>query len=338
MTEKKLLAYIKKFTNARICVIGDMTADVYIYGKPYRLSREAPVIVVRYDGEELVPGGAANTVNNLLDLGAQVFPVGILGNDRAGSRLFSILGSKCRFMDGIILDPNYLTIMKTRILAGDDNTTKQQVLRVDRDPAQTLSPEHQRLMVEYIERISNEIDACIISDYGYGLFTGQVLACLKKLARKKIMVVDSRYHMREFKGATIVTPNQAEAEQVTGISITGTESLYRAGEKLLKIVKPKAALITLGNKGMVLFQPQAPPLHIPVVGSDTISDVTGAGDTVVALIALALTAGASFAEAAHLANYAASVVVMKPGTATLTRDELIAALRTNYCTLRAQTQ
>ena len=335
MNIRRLISYIKKFTDARICVIGDMTADVYVYGKPYRLSREAPVIVVRYDGEELVPGGAANTVNNLLELGALVYPVGILGNDRAGERLFSILGTKCRFMDGILLDPNYLTIMKTRILAGDDNTTKQQVLRVDRDPTQRLSLEHQRIIVEYIQRVSHQIDAFIISDYGYGLFTDPVLRCLKKLARTKIMVVDSRYHMREFKGATIVTPNQAEAEQVTGITITDTESLYRAGEKLLKIVKPKAALITMGNKGMALFQPGIPPVHIPVVGNDTISDVTGAGDTVVALIALALSAGASFAEAAHLANYAASVVVMKPGTATLTRDELIKALCTSGCSLRS---
>lgn len=324
---KRLLGYIRRFPKARICVIGDMTADVYVYGKPYRLSREAPVIVVRYDGEELIPGGAANTVNNLLDLGAQVYPVGILGNDRSGSRLFSLLGAKCLHMDGVQLDPDYQTIMKTRILAGDDNTTKQQVLRVDRDIAQQLTDEQQQRIVQYLERIAEDIDACIVSDYGYGMFTGRVLACLRHIAKKKILVVDSRYHMKDFRDVTIVTPNRAEAEQITGIEISDERSLCRAGAKLLKTVKPQAALITLGNKGMALFEQDARPLHIPVVGSDTISDVTGAGDTVAALIALAMSAGAAAADAARLATYAASIVVMKPGTATLTRDELTAAVR-----------
>jgi len=325
---KKLQSLVKHFPQARICVIGDMTADVYIYGKPYRLSREAPVIVVRYDAEDLIPGGAANTVNNLLDLGARVYPVGIVGNDYAGTRLFSLLAAKCHHMEGLLRDPAYHTIMKTRILAGDDNTTKQQVLRVDRDMAQELSVEQQRRMADYLERIAPEIDALIVSDYGYGIFSKKVLGCLKKIARKKIVVVDSRYHMKDFRGVTIITPNQAEAEQLTGIEVHDRASLHRAGEKLLKTIRPKAALITMGNKGMTLFEQGKKPLHIPVVGSDKISDVTGAGDTVVSLIALSLVAGAGFADAARLANYAASVVVMKPGTATLTPGELITALNT----------
>jgi rfaE bifunctional protein kinase chain/domain len=323
---KKLQSLIRHFPQARICVIGDMTADVYIYGKPYRLSREAPVIVVRYDAEDLIPGGAANTVNNLLDLGARVYPVGILGNDYSGTRLFSQLAAKCDHMDGMLRDPAYHTIMKTRILAGDDNTTKQQVLRVDRDMAQELSAEQQRRMVRYLEQLAPAIDALIVSDYGYGIFTPKVLNSLKQLARKKTVVVDSRYHMKEFKGVTIITPNQAEAEQLTGIEIRDRASLHRAGEKLLRTIRPRAVLITMGNKGMTLFEQGKKPQHIPVVGSDKISDVTGAGDTVVALIALALVAGAGFADAARLANYAASVVVMKPGTATLTAGELVAAL------------
>ncbi|MCX8044324.1 MAG: bifunctional ADP-heptose synthase [Desulfobacterota bacterium] len=323
---KRLLQYIRTFSQSRICVIGDLTADIYIYGKPYRLSREAPVVVIRYDGEYLVPGGAANTVNNLLDLGAHVYPIGILGNDKPGTQLFCLLGAKCRYMDGVMLDPNYMTIMKTRILAGDDNTTKQQVLRVDRDHTQPISSDLQHHIVSYIEQIQNDVDAFIVSDYGYGLFTKRILACLKKVSRNKLLIVDSRYHMREFKGATIVTPNLAEAEYVTGITISDTQSLNRAGERLLKIVKSQAVLITMGNKGMTLFEHDKKPLHIPVVGNDTISDVTGAGDTVVALMALALSAGATFSEAARLANYAASIVVMKPGTATLTPEELIQAI------------
>ena len=323
---KRYMNIIKHFSDARICVIGDMTADVFIYGKPYRLSREAPVIVVRYDYEELIPGGASNTANNLIDLGAHVYPVGILGNDYFGTKLFKVLGAKCSHLDGLILDPEFHTLMKTRILAGDDNTTKQQVIRIDRDMEQQLSAANEERIVSCLNDIAPEIDALIVSDYGYGLFTRKVLSIIKNFAKSKIVAVDSRYHMREFTGVTIVTPNQAEAEQLTGIAIDSEETLHQAGKKILATIKPKAALITQGNKGMTLFERGKKPLHIPVVGSDRISDVTGAGDTVVSLVALALVGGASFPDAARLANYAASVVVMKPGTATLTPVELQCAI------------
>ncbi len=320
---------LKDFSKARICVIGDMTADVFIYGKPYRLSREAPVIVVRYDAEELVPGGAANTVNNLLELGARVYPVGLLGRDYFGEKLFSSIADKCPDMDGMLQEPEYRTIMKTRILAGDDNTTKQQVIRIDRDFQTPLAGAHEEQLLSYVKRILPGIDAVVVSDYGYGIFTKKMLACIKKAARDKIVVVDSRYHMPKFKGATVITPNQAEAEEITGISIGDADSLHQAGGKLLKIIGCSSALITQGNKGMTLFEGKKKPLHIPVVGSDRISDVTGAGDTVASLITLALVAGARPADAARLANYAASVVVMKPGTATLTVQELKAAIAAN---------
>jgi D-glycero-beta-D-manno-heptose-7-phosphate kinase len=320
---------IRQFSKARICVIGDMTADVFIYGKPYRLSREAPVIVVRYASEELVPGGAANTVNNLLDLGAQVYPVGLLGRDYFGEKLFSIIAGKCPNMDGMILEPGCHTIMKTRILAGDDNTTKQQVIRIDRDFETPLAGENERQILTYLKGILPSIDAVVVSDYGYGIFAKKVLAFIKQFARDKIVVVDSRYHMQYFKGATIITPNQSEAEQITGLEIQDDATLHQAGGKLLQLIKCRAALITQGNKGMTLFEHNKKPLHIPVVGSDKISDVTGAGDTVVSLATLALVAGANFPTAARLANYAASVVVMKPGTATLSVGELKAAIAAN---------
>ena len=325
----KYASIIKEFSKARICVIGDMTADVFIYGKPYRLSREAPVIVVRYDSEELVPGGAANTVNNLLDLGARVYPVGLLGRDYFGKKLFSHIAVKCPNMDGMLMEPGYHTIMKTRILAGDDNTTKQQVIRIDRDFETPLTGKNEQQLLAYLKRILPEIDAVVVSDYGYGIFTNKVLACIKQFARGKIVVVDSRYHMPYFKGATIITPNQSEAEHITGMSIQDEAGLHLAGRKLLQLIKCRAALITQGNKGMTLFERDTTPLHIPIVGSDKISDVTGAGDTVVSLVTLALVAGAKFPDAARLANYAASVVVMKPGTATLTVVELKAAIAAN---------
>ena len=317
---------IKAFSRARICVIGDMTADVFIYGKPYRLSREAPVIVVRYDSEELVPGGAANTVNNLLDLGAQVYPIGLLGRDYFGEKLFSQLSGKCANMGGVLVDSGFHTIMKTRILAGDDNTTKQQVIRIDRDFDTPLAGGNEARLLDYFKSILPDIDAVVVSDYGYGIFSRKMLASIKRCCPDKIVVVDSRYHMPYFKGSTIITPNQSEAEQITGMAIRDEVSLHAAGRRLLQLIKCRAALITQGNKGMTLFEPGRAPLHIPVAGSDTISDVTGAGDTVASVIALALVAGADFPAAARLANYAASVVVMKPGTATLTVSELRAAI------------
>ena len=320
---------IKQFSKSRICVIGDMTADVFIYGKPHRLSREAPVIVVRYDSEELIPGGAANTVNNLLDLGAQVYPVGLLGRDYFGEKLFSLIAGKCPNMDGMVLDPSYSTIMKTRILAGDDNTPKQQIMRIDRDVEIQLSPEREQRLLAYLKRILPGIDALIVSDYGYGIFTKKILGFIRHCARDKIVAVDSRYHMAAFKGVTIITPNQSEAEQITGIAIQDEAGLHRAGRKLLRLIKCRAALITQGNKGMTLFEADKTPLHIPVAGSDKISDVTGAGDTVVSLMTLSLVAGAAFPQAARLANYGASVVVMKPGTATLDADELKTAIAAN---------
>ncbi len=169
-------------------------------------------------------------------------------------------------MDGMVLDPSYSTIMKTRILAGDDNTTKQQIIRIDRDREIQLSAEKEQRLLAYLKRILPDIDALIVSDYGYGIFTKKILAFIRHCARDKIVAVDSRYHMAAFKGATIITPNQSEAEQITGIAIQDEASLHRAGRKLLRLIKCRAALITQGNKGMTLFEPDKTPLHIPVVG------------------------------------------------------------------------
>lgn len=323
---KRFRKIINRFPKARIGVIGDMTADIYIYGKPYRLSREAPVIVVHYDYEELIPGGAANTVYNLIDLGAQVYPISVLGNDEAGKKLLSFLSLRCQHTEGIILDPECHTILKTRIMAGDDNTTKQQVIRIDRDPKKKLSDGNQPRILSYLSQIAPSLDALIISDYGYGMCNRTIREFIKRFSKEKIVVVDSRYHIGAFTGATIVTPNLSEAEHFTGIKIKDDKTLQLAGNKILRTIKARAALITRGNKGMTLFERGSPPLHIPVYGSDQISDVTGAGDTVCALVALSLVAGASFADTAKLANCGASVVVMKPGTATVNQEELIAAL------------
>ena len=322
----KLKAIIKRFSKTRVGVIGDMAADVYIYGKPYRLSREAPVIVIRHDYQKVVPGGAANTVNNLIQLGAQVYPMGILGNDDAGVEVFNYFSDRCPSTEGLLLSSAIETITKTRIMAGDDHTSKQQVIRIDKEPRCQLSADEERKLLAYLAGLSPQLDALIVSDYGYGFITGRILAFIRNFARTRTVVADSRYRMRDFKGVTIVTPNQAEAEELAGIEIKDTKTLAAAGNKILKSLNSKAVLITQGNEGMTLFVRNRKPTHIPICGSDEITDVTGAGDTVASIMGLALGAGATFLEAAHLSNAGASVVVMKRGTATLTPDELNSAM------------
>lgn len=318
----KFKEIIKRFAKTHVGVIGDMAADVYIYGKPYRLSREAPVIVIRHDYQKVVPGGAANTVNNLIQLGAQVYPMGIFGNDDAGVEVFNYFSDHCPSTEGLLLSSATETITKTRIMAGDDHTSKQQVIRIDKEPRCQLSADEEQKLLAYLTGLAPQLNALIVSDYGYGFVTRKILSFIRAFARTRTVVADSRYRMRDFKGVTIVTPNQSEAEELAGIEIKDTPTLNTAGTAIHKCLSTKAVLITRGNKGMTLFERGRKPLQIPIRGSDEITDVTGAGDTVAAIIGLALGAGATFPEAAHLSNIGASVVVMKRGTATLTPDEL----------------
>lgn len=323
---KRLKQIIRNFPKTRIAVIGDMAADIYIYGKPYRLSREAPVIVVRHDYQRVIPGGAANTVNNLMQLDARVYPVGIVGDDAYGKEIAAYFSKHSDGTEGLLISPAIETITKTRIMAGDDHTSKQQVIRIDKDSHISISLEQETSILAYLSRLSSQLDALIVSDYGYGMITKKILGFIKSFARKKIVVVDSRYCIGDFKGSTILTPNQHEAEAFSGFEITDRKTLYLAAEKILKKIKSRSVLITQGNEGMTLFEKGKPAVSIPVFGRDDITDVTGAGDTVSSVIGLALGSGATLREAAQLSNYAAGVVVMKMGTATLTPQELLAAI------------
>jgi len=328
---KRLEELIKRFPKTKVGVIGDMAADVYIYGKPYRLSREAPVIVVRHDYQKVIPGGAANTVSNLLQLGAQVYPVGVLGNDDAGVEVFNYFADNCASIEGLLLSSRTDTITKTRIMAGDDHTSKQQVIRIDREPQVALSADEEQKIISYLTSVAPQLDALIVSDYGYNFVTRNMLVFIKNFARKKIVLVDSRYRMKDFKGVTMVTPNQSEAEAFTGMEIKDNKALLAAGRKIIKQLVCKAVLITQGNEGMTLFEIGKTPVHIPICGTDEIADVTGAGDTVASLIGLSLGAEATFLEAARLSNCGASVVVMKRGTATVTPAELTQVIKTCKC-------
>jgi rfaE bifunctional protein kinase chain/domain len=318
------------FDKARIAVVGDIVADIYIFGKPHRLSREAPVIVVRHEGEKLVPGSAANTAHNLMALGATVYPVGVVGDDPAGHAVVDFFDVSLAKSDGIIIDKDRFTTTKTRIMAGDLHTTKQQVIRIDKEPDGRPSPKTEKLICEKLEAILPDVDGVIVSDYGYDVIGPDVIRLVRQAAGEKIVVVDSRSRLKEIKGAALATPNESEAEAATGIEITShpgdannMEALAEVGRRLLDMTGDDAVLMTRGNRGMTLFEKGAQPKHIPICGGEEIVDVSGAGDTVAATAALGLVGGGTFLQAANLANFAAGLVVMKSGTATTTREEIL---------------
>ena len=326
----RFLELLDRFTKPRVVVFGDLIADEFVYGRVARVSREAPVLILEYDSTEILPGGAGNAAHNAATLGGQVTIVGLMGRDDAGKRMLDALPRNVA-RNGIIRLDEYRTPVKTRILAGGIHSAKQQVVRIDRqiEPAS----EKQRAAVEAaVRRAVRQADALLVSDYGSGLVSPRFVAALaRELTAKKPgfpILIDSRYALTRYSRLTACTPNESEVEQVLDVRINDNPRvLERAGRALLKNTKMQCVLITRGSRGMALFEPDRPTVHIPIYGSDQIADVTGAGDTVMATMTLALAAGATFEEAARLANFAGGIVVMKRGTATVTPQELRAAVR-----------
>jgi len=317
----RLLALVDEIAGRRVVVAGDLLADEFIYGEIARVSREAPVLILNYDSTEVVPGGAGNAAANVAALGGSVRAAGVAGRDETGRRLLSVLKHWKVDVRPVLRPSGYRTPTKTRILAGGIHSAKQQVVRIDR-ASNALADARTRTAFESgVLRALRDADALIISDYGSGLVTPALLAQAKK--QTPIVVVDSRYALPRFHGMTACTPNESEVEQALGIKIgDDPRALEHAGRRLLKETRAKAVLVTRGSRGMALFERSHPTAHIPIVGSDQIADVTGAGDTVIATMTLALSAGATFIEAAHLANHAGGIVVMKRGTATVSASEL----------------
>lgn len=312
--------FLGRFAGKKICVVGDIIADVFIFGKPYRLSREAPVVVVKYETSTIYPGSAGNTINNLAALGATVYPVGFIGNDSIGAKLMDFFSGLANVdTTGIIRHPGD-TVTKTRIMAGDTHVSKQQVIRIDKDSGRKNTAREKALLREKLVAICPKTDAIIVSDYGHGAITRKIIEYVKDIAIDKIVVGDSRYDLKKYAGLTMITPNEHEAYALAGLS--EGEAIEDAGGKVLAGMNLSALLVTRGNKGMTLFLKDGKIHHIPISGTDDITDVTGAGDTVCAAVSLALASGASFLEAAKIANYAAGIVVMKRGTATVTIEEL----------------
>lgn len=327
----RLLELISACKGKRVVVFGDLIADEFVYGRIARVSREAPVLILEYDATEIVPGGAGNAANNVASLGGVVRLVSLAGRDEAGRRLFKVLPRSVE-RAGLSRPAGYRTPLKTRILAGGIHSAKQQVVRIDRYTSEPVTDAQRAVAERAARRAIKNADAVLISDYGSGLvqprFVAELAATLKGRKRHVPILIDSRYALTRYRGLTACTPNQSEVEQVLGVRIDDSKSvLERAGRALLKRTRMAAVLITRGSHGMALFESGKPTVHIPIFGSDQIADVTGAGDTVMATMTLAMAGGATFEEAARLANIAGGLVVMKRGTATVSAAELRHALR-----------
>jgi rfaE bifunctional protein kinase chain/domain len=321
---------LERFPGRRVTVVGDLLADQFLYGEISRVSREAPVLILRHERTETTPGGAANCAVNLASLGAEVSLVGVVGQDAAGAGLLDKLragGVQCR---GVIAVAGAQTTTKVRILAGQIHSTRQQVIRVDYESEPLLDASVREQLRARLGEEALTAEALIISDYNYGVADEEMAAAVRVATSRKgtPVVVDSRFSLTRFQGFTSATPNEDEVEQVLGRQLCETASLEEAGRSLRERLNYRALLITRGNRGMMLFEAGAQaPLHIEAVGAREPVDVTGAGDTVIATYTLALASGASFAEAAHLANHAGGLVVMKRGTASINSQELKASLK-----------
>ncbi|MEE9392036.1 MAG: bifunctional ADP-heptose synthase [Planctomycetota bacterium] len=331
LSARRTSELMEGFAKARIAVVGDFMADVYLNARPARLSREAPVMVVRYQGERMIPGGAANAVNNLVALGAQVQPIGVLGADPAGQMLKSFFEEHTLGLEGVVPQADYDTVAKTRVMVGAENRSRQQVLRIDREPERLMSKTSRDALLERVEALLPSVDALVLSDYGYGTLDKSTSRTVIDLAGDKLTTGDSRYELSKMRGVTVAKPNHDEAEALVGFPVRSDADAIRAGEELLKSLESQALLLTRGNKGMMLSQQGCDSILIAAADSPgEVTDVSGAGDTVVGIFTLALIAGANFAEAAELANYGAGVVVGKLGAATVSPAELLKAATINY--------
>jgi D-glycero-beta-D-manno-heptose-7-phosphate kinase len=336
--KERLLSLVDGFASRRVLVVGDLIADEFIYGEIARVSREAPVLILKYDSTEIVAGGAGNAANNVAALGGRARLLGLVGADAEGRRLLaSFNGSVDR--SRVLRDGKYRTPVKTRILAGGVHAARQQVVRIDREAGWPLDEKVSRAFARTIAPALETCDVVLLSDYGSGLVTPAIADLIRRALTRRTrrrpvpVLLDSRYRLLDYRGLTTCTPNESEVEQVLGVRIKDdAKALERAGRTLLRRTGMQAVLITRGSRGMALFQPKQPTIHLPIYGSDEVTDVTGAGDTVIATLSLALAAGASFYEAARLANYAGGLVVMKRGTATVTARELSDAITADHDT------
>jgi len=325
----RLRKIVEAFPKITVTVLGDLVADEFVFGEISRVSREAPVLILKHRERTIVPGGGANAANNLADLGVNVLPVGIVGDDEPGRLLLKHFRHKRIPVSGVLKDKSYTTVTKTRILAGMAHTSRQQVVRVDREPQEAPNSHLTRELYLAARNYVHASDALLVSDYGYGSATPAIVSTLRQKGKlgSAPIVLDSRYRMLQYEGVTAATPNEPEVEEALGFRIGHDwNKLLQAGEQLMSRMRLQSLVVTRGRDGMVAFDRKYKAVDIPIFGSDQVADVTGAGDTVIAVFTAALAAGATTEEAAQLANYAGGIVVMKRGTATASREELLAAI------------
>lgn len=327
--QQQLLQHVKNMQHKKLMIIGDLVADVYLEGKISRISREAPVLILEHQAEIVVPGGAANVIHNAVTLNGATYAVGVVGDDYAGQELERIFSEKGIYADGLQMSQERPTITKTRVMAGGQATVRQQIVRIDREKREPLADALEKRLLRYVEQQLPEMHGVVLSDYGSYTVSEQIREHVICRCRELNIpcMVDSRYQVLAYRGIHFVKQNEAEAAAAVGIAINGAEDVLKAGKLLLRQLEADAVLLTQGPDGMTMFDCQGGVTHIPVANRSEVYDVTGAGDTVVASFMLAIAGGASYLEAAHLANIAAGVVVKKPGTATASPAELEQAIR-----------
>jgi rfaE bifunctional protein kinase chain/domain len=322
--QERLINIIRRFPQRRILVVGDSIADQFVYGAINRVSREAPVFILRHEHTETVPGGAANCALNLASLGAKVSLVSVTGNDEAGCSLVEKLKAVGVDCNGALTSQTLRTTTKVRILAGQLHSTRQQVIRIDYDGQPLNDSELRSQLRESILEQAQNADAVIVSDYNYGVADAEMASFTRDAAaaRKIPVMADSRFQLSNFAGFTSATPNQDEVEQLLGRQFVNVDELELASEELRGRLHYRALLVTRGSNGMMLLEDGVGAVHLDAVGAREPVDVTGAGDTVMAAYTLAVASDSSFPDAARLANYAGGLVVMKRGTASVTGEEL----------------
>jgi D-glycero-beta-D-manno-heptose-7-phosphate kinase len=324
----RLVETVGAFRNRTVVVVGDLIADEYLFGKPSRISREAPVLILRYTEREVLLGGAANATHNVHALGARVVPIGVVGRDAPGDELLGLFHAAGIATDGIVTENGRMTPVKTRIMAGGYQATRQQVVRLDREPESELQTITEDALVGRLTTLAERVEAIVVSDYGYGTVTPRLFERIRAIARRTgaVVSVDSRYQLPKFTGVTAATPNEAELEQLAGSVVDDEHGVEKAGRLLLDRLDAELLLITRGSRGMALLERDGATSFIPIHGTDEIADVTGAGDTVIGTLALALASDASLVEAAQLATIAAGLAVSRFGAVAVSREDLLSRL------------
>ncbi len=321
---RRMAQCLARFAGKRVLVLGDMVTDEYIVGRPARISREAPVLVLHHSQDFVRPGGAANVAYNLAALGASTAVAGVVGDDTSGNRLRQALAELGIDTHGLLTEEGRRTATKTRVVAGGTQEIRQQIVRIDRVDVSDLARPTADRLISVVREALGRVDAVVISDYENGVISPEVVeTCLPAARTRNILVaVDSHGDLFRFRGATVATPNQPEAEATLSRQIEDLSALERAGRDLLEGMDASGILLTRGSEGMSLFERSCEPVHLPPSNRREVFDPTGAGDTTCAVFTLALLSGASMAEAAVLSNLAAGEVVKKLGAASVTIDDL----------------